>query len=200
MANIMRALPAPTRRIEGEVYAARLEAERLLAEARGEALELTETARAAAAALRESAREEGRRDGAAAAAETLTWAAAERDRLLATVEPEVVRLALAVAARVLRREAEHGRGIAGEMAARALAEARERVCVAVRIHPADLEEVREREAALVAAVPRASGIAWVADPAVGRGGAVVQTETGSIDARLDSQLEAVGRVLAAVRS
>ncbi|HET7753426.1 MAG TPA: FliH/SctL family protein [Anaeromyxobacteraceae bacterium] len=200
MANIIRALAAPTRRIDGAVHEANLEAERIVGQARAAARELSSAAEEEAARVREEARVAGRREGLSEAGELLVWAAAERDRLLATVEPEVVRLALCVAAKVLGREAEQGGVVAPEVAARALFEARDRAVVAVRVHPVDLDAVREREATLSALVPRASGIAWISDPAVGRGGAVVETETGSIDARLESQLEVVRRVLVGVRS
>jgi flagellar biosynthesis/type III secretory pathway protein FliH len=198
MANIIRMASEPTRRIDGGVFEARAQAERILAEARAAARQIEQAAAESAEGVREGAREAARAEAVSASAEMLVWAAAERDRLLATVEAEVVRLALAVAARVLCREAEHGE-VATDMARRALAEARERTVVALRIHPADLERVRGDEAALSALVPRSSGIAWVADPAVGRGGAVVETETGSIDARLESQLAVVRRVLSDVR-
>jgi flagellar biosynthesis/type III secretory pathway protein FliH len=33
------------------------------------------------------------------------------------------------------------------------------------------------------------------DPGVGRGGAVLETEAGAVDARLEAQLEVIGRSL-----
>ena len=200
MANIIGAVSAPTRRIDGGTYQAGLEAERLVAEARSQAREIAARADAEAACARERARAEGRDERLAAAGETLAWAAAERDRLLASAEPELVRLALGVAAKVLGREADRdGSAVALEMARRALAEARERTLVALRVHPLDLQAVRERETDLSPLIPRAKGIAWISDPAVGRGGVVVETENGSVDGRLASQLEVVRRLWAGRR-
>jgi type III secretion protein L len=196
MANILPGAAAPSRRIDAGVYEARLEAERVLAEARAAARQLSAAAEADAAAIRASARAEGRSEGLADAAEMLVWAAGERDRLIAAVEPEVARLALGIAAKILGREAELGPALVQEVAARALSDARERTLVTLRVHPLDLPAVREREAVLSALVPRVSGIAWVSDASVGRGGVVVETETGSIDA----QLEVVSRIFAGVRS
>ena len=195
MANIIRALQAPTRRIDGGIFEARLGAERIVAEAREAARDIGAAAEADAARLRQAAVEEGRSEAAASASELLAWAASERDRLLATAEAEVVRLALGLAAKILAREAEHGGAVAHDMARRALAEARGRTVLALRVHPLDLAGVREREPELPA---NASGMAWISDPAVGRGGAVVETETGFIDARLETQLEVVRRAIASV--
>ena len=105
-----------------------------------------------------------------------------------------------MAAKILGREADRdGSAVALEMARRALAEARERTLVALRVHPLDLQAVRERETDLSPLIPRAQRIAWISDPAVGRGGVVVETENGSVDGRLASQLEVVRRLWAGLR-
>ena len=47
--------------------------------------------------------------------------------------------------------------------------------------------------------PRAVAWEWVADPAIATGGVVLRSPQGSLDARLDAQLRALGEALVAQR-
>lgn len=182
-------------RLDGAVLAAREEAAREREEAAQAARAIVAGAREEAEAIRSSARERGREEGKAAAASTLVVAAAARDRLLASVEGEVVGLAIAVARRVVGELAAREPAIAVESARRALAAARGRPGVLLRVHPADAGAVRAARPALDGGV--AAGVALVEDPEIARGGAVVETADGTVvDARVELQLAALGRVLA----
>jgi flagellar biosynthesis/type III secretory pathway protein FliH len=139
----------------------------------------------------------GREEGLARAAAALTAAAAERDRLLASAEPELVRLALAVAGKVVAGELALAPEVVARIAAEALAAARDRREVVLRVHPADAGLLRAEEPRLLEALSRARAVAVREDPAVGRGGVVVETEAGTVDARIETRLEALRRALLA---
>jgi type III secretion protein L len=164
-----------------------------VAAAHREAEEILCAARAEAAELRAAARGEGREMGLAEATATIALAAAERERLLAAAEGDVVELAFAVAALVVGVAAE--RGVVVEVARRALETVRSRAHVTLRAHPDDLAVLRAAEPGLAAALGRAPGIALCADPAVARGGVVVETEAGSVDATLAAQVGALRRAV-----
>lgn len=158
--------------------------------AREEAAAIVDAARSEAAAIRAQARDEGRAQGVAEAVAALGAAAAVRDRLLASSERDVVALGLAVARRLVAAAAlDHA--VAVESARLAVARARERVQLTVRVNPADAAAVRAAEPPLALLAPCCSAFAVLDDCSVPRGGAVVETEAGSIDARLESRLEAV---------
>ena len=173
------------------------ESRRRLAEATAGAAALLERAGEEARLLRAAAVAEGREEGLAGVTELLARAAAERDRLLAAAEPQLVELAFAIAARVLAGAAERDRQAVVETARRALGAARRRAQVTLRAHPADVAALREVAPQLAAEVARASHLAIVGDAGVERGGVVVETEVGTVDARLPAQLEALRRALEA---
>jgi flagellar biosynthesis/type III secretory pathway protein FliH len=182
-------------RLDGAVLAAREEAAREQDEAARASRAIVAAAHEEAEAIRSAARERGREEGQAAAASTLAQAAAARDRLLAAVEGEVVALALDIARRVVGELATREPAIAVESARRALAAARGRPGVLLRVHPDDAAAVRAARSALDRGI--ATGVALVEDPEVGRGGTVVETADGTVaDARLELQLAALGRALA----
>ena len=114
--------------------------------------------------------------------------AEERGRLLASAEGQLFDLAFAVASAVLGRWAGSQREAVMEAARLALAEAIGASQVVVRAHPLDaatLVEGLRGEARLAARV--------VADDGVERGGVVVETEAGRIEATVSSQLAALRR-------
>jgi flagellar biosynthesis/type III secretory pathway protein FliH len=186
------AAPVAPRRVEAAVF----DADRRVRETVAAAAERARAVVAAAEAEREhilaAAREEGRREGEARAAATLLRAASERDRLLRESAPEVARLAVAVARKVLGRELADP-GAAVGLAELALAEARPRREVVLRVHPADAPVVRDSGGRLARALGRAVEVRE--DPSVPPGGAVVDTEGGRIDAGIEAQLEVLSRAL-----
>jgi len=179
----------PGRRIEAATHEALLRALSRIETADLDARALLEKARAEAEEERERARLEGGARARGEAAGVLAAAAAERDRILAGAAAEVVALALDVARKVLGRElGEPGASALPSLAGRALAAARERRAVRVRLAPADA-------AAAGGWLP--PGVEVSADPALAPGDCVVETPGGRIEAGVDAQLGELARALGA---
>ena len=184
-----------TRRIPAQLWDAAVEARRTLDSAAREARALVDSARAEALAIRESAAAQGREQGLASVTELAARAALLRDRVLAQAEPELVALAFEVARRVLDAVAQRDRAVVVEVAGRALEAVRQRRELTVRVHPDDASALREQEARLCGRLAGAPCIAVVEDASVGRGGALVETEVGTVDARLATQVDALRRAM-----
>lgn len=161
-----------------------------------------------AAELRAAAREEGLREGReqaraelesalAALAAAAEGVQAERVVLADALEASAVALALGLAEKVLagalavepERVVEAVRG-----ALRGLVE-RERVTVLV--HPDDLECVREAMDDLRASLGGIGHCDVQAERRVGRGGALIRTPDGDVDARVETKLERAREVVEA---
>jgi flagellar biosynthesis/type III secretory pathway protein FliH len=192
--RILKAAAQLTGRIPAAVHDADRRVREMISAAEEEARRVRADAEAARDAIRAQAVDEGRREGLAAAAAALACAGAERDRLLASAEREVVSLALAVARKLLGRELAVPDAVV-DLAAQALAEARERRAVLLRVSTADAPAVRAAEGPLAAILVRAR-LELREDPALARGAVVVDTEAGSIDGGVEAQLEALARALA----
>lgn len=190
------AAPPPAR--ERVVPAAELEARRsaadLLADARAEAERIRAGAEEAAEAARQQGYDRGYQEGLARTTECLARAHAQRDELLAAAEPAAVELALRVAEKVLGREISD-REAAVDLVAQALDAVRRAQRVRVRVAPADLELLRAEEPRLVARLAQGVTFDLCADPGTTTGGCIVETEAGSVDARLETQLAALRRAL-----
>jgi flagellar assembly protein FliH len=70
--------------------------------------------------------------------------------------------------------------------------------VVLRVHPEDLALLEGTRQAWLAEVGTKADVKLVADSTVGRYGCVVETPVGRIDARLETQLDALERALRGV--
>jgi flagellar biosynthesis/type III secretory pathway protein FliH len=184
----------PRRRISGKEWQAGERAAAILADARAEAEALRRDVEREAARRREEAAREGHAAGLARAAAVLLQAEARRDERLAAAEADAVELGLEVARRLLGRSLALDAGAVRGAAEGALAAVRGRRRATLRLHPAAAQALA-RESGPLAALAALPAVEVVADPALGPGDAVVETEAGAVDGRLEVRLEAMRRAL-----
>lgn len=122
---------------------------------------------------------------------TIDELAALRARMLRKTERELVRLALAIAERIVKREVRTDRELLMAMARVAIDRLGDGVSATIRLNPVDYE------AAMAArgGAPLGGAVEVVADPQVSRGGCFVRSDFGTIDASVQSQLTEISRVL-----
>jgi type III secretion protein L len=198
MARILKTSAEATPRVPAAVVEASERAKAIIASAEEGARRVVAEADAAAKRLRAEAIDAGRHEGLARAAAVLASAAEERERRLAPLAREVAGLALEVARRVLGDALAASPELVVDLARRALAEARDREVVVLRVAPGDLERVRAAEGRLAALLRRAPGLRIREDAALALGDVVVETEAGRVDARVTAQLGMLERALAEV--
>jgi flagellar biosynthesis/type III secretory pathway protein FliH len=105
-------------------------------------------------------------------------------------------LARKMAEKIVGRAVALDPAVMGEIAGQALAASRARGgSVVLRVHPADLAAVEQTRAQWLPRIVAAADVRVVADDAVGRYGCVVETAVGRLDARLQTQLDALERAL-----
>lgn len=119
---------------------------------------------------------------------------AEREAVLANAEEDLLRLAIAVASRVVRREVSADREVVVRILGDALRRASPLEDVVVRLHPADYRMLREAPG-LLAGLSEIRHFELVEDRRVGQGGCLIETGSGAIDARLETALEEIERAL-----
>lgn len=104
-----------------------------------------------------------------------------------TRRAEILELSLAIARRVVMGEMKTNPGVIAEMVNGLLAEAEGRKVFAVRLHPDDLERLKQSPGA-VERLEKAK-IALQASPEIKPGGVVLETGFGKLDARLETRLD-----------
>src|SRR5262249_50298598 len=109
-------------------------------------------------------------------------------------EPELVKLAMAIAERIVHTEVAENKHVIVENVRSALTRLVNREVVTLRLNPTDLETIRQYRDSILAASD-VEHLRIVEDQRVDRGGVVVETEAGTIDAKIATQLREAKRAL-----
>ncbi|HKU39546.1 MAG TPA: FliH/SctL family protein, partial [Polyangiales bacterium] len=121
--------------------------------------------------------------------------AADRARVLREAERDVQRAVLLVASKLAQRELSADPDLLAQLIEPLLARVRRAGRVRLHLHPEDARALGPR---LTAAAARAElqGVLEVApDAGLERGGCVIESSLGELDARLSTRLEVLGREL-----
>ena len=181
--------------LSAEVYDAHQAAQALREEAQRERERLLQAAQAECEALRAQAREEGRQEGLAQVSEQWVRAKLQAAALLQRGERESVALALRIAERLVGRDVARTPELLVDVCATALAQLRGAQAVVLRVHPDAAAVLREQRPALSERLGRGVDVVLKEDPALHPVGCVIQTEFGTLDAQLSTQLQMLERVL-----
>jgi flagellar assembly protein FliH len=123
--------------------------------------------------------------------ETLEELASLRQTFLQQSERQLVQLALAVGRRIVRREIAADEELLMALARVALDKLGEAGQATIRLHPEDFARASARGADRW----EAAHVTVVADAAVSRGGCLVESPFGFVDASIDAQFQELARVL-----
>jgi type III secretion system HrpE/YscL family protein len=183
--------------VSREVMAASAEAARILEAARRKAEEIVAAAEQARAEAVASGLRQGFEEGAAQWAEALRAAHTRVAEAARRARPEIVRLALRVAEKILRQRIETRPEAIVPMVDEALRAflAQNQTRVVLRVHPADEKVLAAHRQRWLERNPTIGGIVIVPDEAVGRGGCRLESESGTVDATFETQLDVIERHL-----
>ena len=120
-----------------------------------------------------------------------------RTRLLQASRGDMLRLVMAIAEQVVRVEVSVNRDAILSTIDRALQEAVRSDAYQIRVHPDDLLAASERKPLFLASISTLKNITFEADPSIARGGCMVESELGEVDATIERQLAELRRVLQA---
>ena len=187
------------------------EAERIIADANLKAADIENEVRQTLENERREAREKGREEGkeegfASGKAEVddlvkrtqqiLYRAYAMRETVLKETEQEVVDLVLLITRKVIKIISEHQKGVIVSNVKEALRKVRSKGTIIIKVNIADLKLATEHRQDFINMMEGAQSIEIVEDGSIDRGGCIIETDFGEIDARISSQLaELESRIL-----
>jgi flagellar assembly protein FliH len=111
-----------------------------------------------------------------------------RQHWLAHSEKTNVKVATAIAGRIIRRELTHAPQITLGLVKEALEMAAGSTDIQVRLHPDDHRALAEQVRSVVGELSRLGAAEVIADPAISLGGCRVDTRFGTIDQQFEAQL------------
>ncbi len=168
---------------EKEAVAIRQEAEKILSQVE------TERDRA-----RKEGFQKGKEEGLAEVTEEIVKARDLKEKFFAENEPEILRLVVAIAEKVIGQSAQKHVDAFQSVVKQALEHSiGDRIVV--RVNPADLARIQTEDATFKSVLDRTKQLHFKEDGSISMGGCVVETEIGTIDAQLETQLKAIKKAL-----
>ncbi|MDA8233846.1 MAG: FliH/SctL family protein [Clostridia bacterium] len=122
----------------------------------------------------------------------------EKERIIQSSEKEILELALEVARKVIHDEVKATPEVIGRVVKEALGQAADREEITIKVNSDDLDYVLFIQDSLVAGLSGIKKLKVVADPHVTRGGCVIETVCGNVDARIERQLAEIEEALKAI--
>jgi flagellar assembly protein FliH len=173
-----------------------------LAQASSQADELLDAARAEAQRMRDEALEQAlataqqafaaeRERAAGQLAASLDEVRAERETFLLQAQPEILKLSLTIAEKVIGREVSESPDIVLDLIRKSMKRLKDKAQLRIRVNPEDLQLVKEARPDLLASVDGVEKIEVSDDRRVGRGGCVIESPNGTLDARIATQLREI---------
>ena len=182
------------------------ESERLLSEARKKAEEIINKAHEKEENIQAKARQIGIEEGHEAGwsegndeikrlskrlQKVLDTAIARRSEILAETESQIVDLILLIVRKVVKVMSESHRKVVLNNVTQALKKLRNRGEVNIRVNLADLEICTKHKRDFIELMENIESVSILEDSAVEPGGAIIETDFGYIDARIQSQLREI---------
>ncbi|MCP3097615.1 flagellar assembly protein FliH [Myxococcus sp. K15C18031901] len=181
--------------MNAEVFEARQGAQSILEDAQREKERILAEALREKEELLAKAREQGREEGLAQATEVILRAKMQAGEILGNYEQDVIALGLRIAEKIVGRSLEKDPDLMVELCAAAIDNLRSARSMILRVHPKTAAVLRARKPVLMELIGRAVDLAIKEDADVAPVGCIVQTEFGTVDAQLPTQLEMLQNVL-----
>lgn len=118
-----------------------------------------------------------------------------KEKMLQRSSDDMLRLVLAIAERVVNAELSINEEVIARTVQQAIQVAVSAEEFRIKINPDDLQVVQERKPLFVASLSGLSHIEFVADASVTRGGCILESALGRVDATIEAQLSAVTKTL-----
>jgi type III secretion system HrpE/YscL family protein len=187
--------------IDKKTLEARNKAETIIAEAEAEAAAIRQRAQRVLNEV-EAVREKARKDGFAAGeskglsqvTEKLVKIEAIKEKFYKEAEKDVIKLVTAIAEKVIGKIVEERPEVIRDVVRQAL----ERSIgdrITVRINPDDYKALVKENVEFRDVLDRTKRLHFKEDDTIAKGGCVVETEVGTIDAQIETQIDAIKKAL-----
>jgi type III secretion protein L len=185
--------------IRGEVYSASAKARELLQKAQAEAEDIVRKAKEKSDELRKSGYESGYQEGLAQVTEQLVKARQEHELFLKNANRELMDLAFKIAEKIIGKQLEIEPQTIISIVKQAMQNVRGSKQLTIRVHPDDAKILRENDEELQEALGRQRIIDIMEDKKVHPGGCIIESEIGTVEAQLQTQLERLKKILLAAK-
>ena len=181
--------------IRGEVYSASAKARELLQKAQLEAETILQKAQEENAKQRQAGYDSGYQEGLAQTTEILVKARTEQEQFLKNANRDLMDLAFKIAEKIIGKQLEMEPETIIAIVKQAMQTVRQSKQLTIRVHPEDAKLLKQNEEELQETLGRQRILDVVEDKKVHRGGCIIESEIGTVEAQLQTQLERLKKIL-----
>jgi type III secretion protein L len=181
--------------IRGEVYSASAKARELLQKAQLEAEAILKKAEEESAKQRQTGYDTGYQEGLAQTTELLVKARTEQEQFLKNANRDLMDLAFKIAEKIIGKQLEMEPETIIAIVKQAMQTVRQSKQLTIRVHPEDAKLLKQNEEELQETLGRQRILDVVEDKKVYRGGCIIESEIGTVEAQLQTQLDRLKKIL-----
>jgi type III secretion protein L len=181
--------------IRGEVYSASAKARELLQKAQQEAEAIIRKAEETAEKQRQNGYDTGYQEGLAQTTELLVKARQEQEQFVKNANRDLMDLAFKIAEKIIGKQLEIDPDTILEIVKQAMQTVRQTKQLTIRVHPEDAKRLKANEEELQEALGRQRIFDIVEDKKIQQGGCIIESEIGTVQAQLSTQLERLKKIL-----
>ncbi|WP_215537070.1 flagellar assembly protein FliH [Borreliella bavariensis] len=116
---------------------------------------------------------------------------AERKNILESSSGQIVSLVMQIAIKVIKRITDSQKDIVLENVNEVLKRVKDKTQITIRVNLDDLDIVRHKKSDFISRFDIIETLEIIEDPNIGKGGCIIETNFGEIDARISSQLDKI---------
>ncbi len=116
-----------------------------------------------------------------------------QEEIITSAEESIGKLALAIAGKIVRREIQMDESVVQGIVRDSLDAIKGVNAIKLKVNVRDMDRIRDCKEVLLQAPGHLKDFKVVVDPRIEQGECVVETDFGIVDARIDSQLQEIGR-------
>lgn len=194
-ASFLRGISSPETDVQDIVEQARQDVDAVLQTARSESRMVLEQGYAEGykAGIREASATVS--DLVARLEHDIADVAREREELVDSVEPEMLKLCVEAVEKIIRHEVKTDPRVITRTIRMCLRRLKDRDEVTVRVSPGEVDYVRSQRDELMNVAEGVRGINIIDDRRISPGGCIIESLSGDFDARLETQIEQIRRKL-----
>ncbi len=186
--------------IKAEIYTATSKAREILQKAQAEAEEIVRKAREEKDREKQDGFQSGYQEGLAQVTELLAKARIEYDHMLKSAGKDILNLAFKISEKIIGKHLEMDKTIIMDIVAQALQTVRQSRQITLRVNPEDAKVLKANKDTLLEKLGHGREIDVQEDKKVERGGCIIESEIGIVEAQLQTQLERLKKVLSETKS
>jgi flagellar assembly protein FliH len=123
----------------------------------------------------------------------------QKAAIISEAEPFLLELSTVIAKQIVKQELDSNPEKFVELIKQHILRFKEKEVITVCVHPEDFDFIQSQRAHLVAIVNGETEIKIIPDPTVSEKGCIIRTAYGSVDARIDTQIEEIKKVILEAR-